>query len=225
MKNNITSEYKKLSGIYKISNTINNKIYIGSAVNFTIRYNRHKHHLIKNNHHSPILQNHVNKYGIETLEFSIIELCIKDILHEREQFFIDKLLPVFNICSSVKKGRFGFKMSDEAKEKSKQTKINNGTYLVISKLIAERNKGNTYRLGKKLSQESKDKISSSNKGKKRTAEQIEALRKISTGRKHTDEAKEKMRLKALGNKVNVGRVYSLESKKKMSDAAKKRYNK
>jgi group I intron endonuclease len=225
MKNNIPEILRNKSGIYKISNTVNSKIYIGSAVNFSYRFSKHKHHLTNGKHHSIVLQNHVNKYGLSTLLFDLIELCDVSILYEREQFFINEMLPVFNICLSVKKGRFGFSMSNEAKLKAKETKIKNGTFDRMSKDMSERNKGNKNRLGKKLSEESKNKISVSNKGKKRTPEQIEILREKSTGRKHTEESKEKMRLKAIGNKANLGRINSEETKKRMSDAAKKRYNK
>jgi hypothetical protein len=40
------------SGIYCIKNIINNKLYIGSAKNFRIRFNIHLSQLRKNKHHS-----------------------------------------------------------------------------------------------------------------------------------------------------------------------------
>ena len=42
----------KKSGIYKIVNLINGKVYIGSAVNFEKRWREHRRGLISKNHHS-----------------------------------------------------------------------------------------------------------------------------------------------------------------------------
>lgn len=47
--------------------------------------------------------------------------------------------------------------------------------------------------GKKLSQETKDRISKANKGQKRTPEQIEVIRLNATGRTHSPESIEKMK--------------------------------
>ena len=46
-----------MTGIYKIINLVNDKIYIGSAVNFVKRWNEHKRKLHLNIHHSSKLQN------------------------------------------------------------------------------------------------------------------------------------------------------------------------
>ena len=39
---------KRISGIYKITNIINNKSYIGSSVDIYTRWREHKRHGIKN---------------------------------------------------------------------------------------------------------------------------------------------------------------------------------
>jgi len=82
----------KETGIYIIKNKLNNKIYIGSAVDIVDRWRRHKILLQKNKHHSPILQNSWNKYGKENFDFIIVEECNKDILISREQYYLDILL-------------------------------------------------------------------------------------------------------------------------------------
>jgi len=51
------------SGIYKILNTVNNKFYIGSAVNLNSRFRTHKANLINNKHPNKHLQAAFNKYG------------------------------------------------------------------------------------------------------------------------------------------------------------------
>ena len=45
-----------------------------------------------------MLQRHYNKYGISDLLFSIIEECPIDILIQREQYHLDNLKPLLNVC-------------------------------------------------------------------------------------------------------------------------------
>lgn len=93
MKNKI----EVISGIYKIESTIKpERIYIGSSFHIDRRWKSHLWELKNNKHHSKILQNHFNKYGIEDLKFSIIEEYEKDRLTEREQYYLDTLNPYFN---------------------------------------------------------------------------------------------------------------------------------
>jgi group I intron endonuclease len=78
-----------ISGIYKILNKANGKFYIGSAIDFTLRWAQHKYLLRLNNHDSSLLQNTWNKYGEDAFEFTIIEHCEKEKTLEREQFWLD----------------------------------------------------------------------------------------------------------------------------------------
>jgi hypothetical protein len=81
---------KIFSGIYKITNTVNGKIYIGSAVNIPIRRNKHFSLLSRNIHPNQFLQNSYNKNGKDCFCFETIELVEnKCCLLEREQYFID----------------------------------------------------------------------------------------------------------------------------------------
>jgi len=103
------------SGIYQIKSTTNNKIYIGSAVNFK---NRKADHIctLKRNKHNQHLQNHFNKYGLDDLVFSILEFCPPKKLIEREQHYMDALNPEFNICK-IAGNQLGFKHSEETKKR------------------------------------------------------------------------------------------------------------
>ena len=86
------------SGIYIITNIVNKKFYIGSAINLNKRRNQHFHYLRKNKHPNIYLQRSFNKYREENFEFNIIEFCNKEKLINREQYYIDTLKPNFNIC-------------------------------------------------------------------------------------------------------------------------------
>ncbi len=87
------------SGIYEIrSKRFPKRHYIGSSVRLLNRLKDHKCRLKKGNHANQKLQRHVNKYGFEDLEFSIIELVAPADLIPMEQAHIDKGFPYFNIC-------------------------------------------------------------------------------------------------------------------------------
>jgi group I intron endonuclease len=101
------------SGIYKISNIINNHCYIGSAVDINGRWRTHKSNLKNGIHHSIYLQRAWDKYGEYNFEFSILEKCEDNKLIEREQFYFDGINPEYNICK-VAGSCLGVKFSKES---------------------------------------------------------------------------------------------------------------
>ena len=60
-------------GIYKITNKITNKLYIGESLNIEKRWIKHKEDLKNNSHHSYKLQNDYNGFGLDNFNFDIIE--------------------------------------------------------------------------------------------------------------------------------------------------------
>lgn len=109
------------SGIYIIKSTINDKCYVGSAISIIRRIRDHKNFLRNDKHYNKKLQNHYNKYGIDSLSYNILEYCDKSILIEREQYFIDNLRPFFNICK-IAGTTLGitYKIYEPTKEKKKK---------------------------------------------------------------------------------------------------------
>lgn len=87
-----------MTGIYKIENIVNNKIYIGSCSNFNVRKGSHLCLLRQGKHHSIKLQRSFDKYGETNFIISLIENCKKENLITREQYYIDTLKPYYNIC-------------------------------------------------------------------------------------------------------------------------------
>ena len=73
MKTNFNGNSKK-SGVYKIVNIANGRIYIGSAKKFSTRLSQHLKSLNEGTHHNKFLQNNFIKCGIESFEFQIIEI-------------------------------------------------------------------------------------------------------------------------------------------------------
>ena len=77
------------SGIYAIVNSLNGKMYIGSAVNLRNRWKAHRSSLNRGLHHSQKLQNSWRKNGHGCFTFVVLELVDRDALINREQFWIN----------------------------------------------------------------------------------------------------------------------------------------
>ena len=65
-------------GIYKIINIINNKFYVGSAVNLDRRRSRHFSELRNNVHPNGPMQNSWNKHGEKSFIFVVVESLLDD---------------------------------------------------------------------------------------------------------------------------------------------------
>lgn len=64
-------------GIYKITNKINQKIYIGQSVNISKRWTAHRNGAFNpnNNQYNTPLYKAIRKYGIENFTFEVLEEC------------------------------------------------------------------------------------------------------------------------------------------------------
>lgn len=71
-------------GIYKITNKILNKHYIGRSIHIEDRWKEH----IRGKG-SSLLFTDFQKYGLDNFSFEIIELCTEDIIHQRERYWIE----------------------------------------------------------------------------------------------------------------------------------------
>jgi len=181
--------------IYKITNTINKKLYIGktTAQNPINRWYRHLS-IAKNkttfNRAYQLVHKSINKYGKKNFTFEVIEECSSEALGlDREKFWIDfyktnvlKYGSVFGYnLTEGGDGSSGFKHSKSAR--AKMSRDRKGTRLgeentffgkhhseKSKKLISENN------MGKKHTQEAKDKISASMKGKKKSKYEMKVPR-------------------------------------------------
>lgn len=80
------------SGIYRILNKANGKVYIGSSQDLRYRFRKHRTRLAAGTHDNPHLQSAWNKYGEDSFEFEILELVPnRELLLSREQHWIDSV--------------------------------------------------------------------------------------------------------------------------------------
>lgn len=77
-------------GIYKITNLINNKVYIGQSSDIERRFNEHKHDPFEQNNHgyNYIFYQAIREYGIDNFSFEILETCSIKELNEKEKYWI-----------------------------------------------------------------------------------------------------------------------------------------
>ena len=87
---------EKISGVYKITNTITGDFYIGSSKNVKHRWVSHKCLSTWNKYPSNQLYKDMQKYGVDKFVFEIIAEAEPEQLKEMEQQFIEKLQPTYN---------------------------------------------------------------------------------------------------------------------------------
>lgn len=76
--------------IYSISNTINNKIYIGQTVNLRSRVSDYRNATHRQKYIKRLLGADMLKYGDDNFVMTIVEECKPSQLDEREEYYISK---------------------------------------------------------------------------------------------------------------------------------------
>jgi group I intron endonuclease len=108
--------------VYKITNTINGKCYIGITKNsFRKRYN-HRDDWWNAPTASKVLKKAVDKYGSDNFIVEIIEECKLSVLESREKYYID-LYNSFspNGYNLTTGGNYNYSVSLESKKKNSRT--------------------------------------------------------------------------------------------------------
>lgn len=187
------------TGVYCIRNTINGKRYIGSAAHhFNNRRCTHFKQLNDGVHHSKYLQQAWNKYGEAAFVFEVMLVCAPADCVMYEQRCIDQ----FN-CAD---GKSGYNCSPTAGSPL-GVKRTPEQCAAIGKRSRER----------KITQETRDKISAAGRGRKRSAETIaqqKATRKAN-GKKVRPRTPEELARHSARMK---GRLISAETRAKIAAA-------
>ena len=171
----------KQGGVYAISNQVNGKRYVGSAVNVRKRWQIHLARLRHEHHSNPHLQAAFLKYGEEAFVLSLLEQ-VEDTgrLIVCEQYFLDTLKPEYNIAS-VAGSPLGVRRTEETRRKL--SKIATGRHVSEE----TRRKMSEAHKGKHLSDETKRKMSKAHKGKPLSAEHKQKLSAAHKGKHFTAE--------------------------------------
>jgi len=163
--------------------------YTGSAVNLRNRWNSHRRDLRRNLHFNINLQGAWNLYCENNFEFSILELCEKEMLIEREQFYFDLLKPTYNILPTAG-SHLGFKYSDKSRAKMSAAKKGTVFSEEHKHKMSESKKGNTYALGHNHTVETCAKIADANRGKYCSDETRNKLSAVFLGKKRKGSSSE-----------------------------------
>lgn len=152
-------------GIYMIQNKVNNKIYIGQAVDIEDRWKAHRSGLRGGYHPNKHLQNSWKRDGEENFEFTILLECKESQLNTFEEYYIFELMTYdprvgYNNSYGGNSGR----PTEEAKRKMSESRKGKQLSEEHKRKLSEANKGKycgekNPNYGKQLSEETKRKIS------------------------------------------------------------------
>lgn len=116
-------------GIYKITNQVNGKVYIGQSVDIQRRWKEHRIRPFNSNseqYNCPLYRS-IRKYGIENFNFIVLEECSINDLNEKEQFYIKKY-------NSINRD-YGYNLVDKDFIRTGTQKIDNQELLEIISLL------------------------------------------------------------------------------------------
>ena len=160
---------------------VNGKSYIGSSVDLSrrFRYYYNANYLKLSSAKTMLINKALLKYGYDNFSLEILEYCEKSVLLEREQYFLDKLKPKYNLLN-LAGSLMGYKHSEETKLK-----------ISLSKIGSKRSEETKAKIRKNMihSEETKEKLRSY----RHTKEAIAKIKASSLGRKLSEEAKAKIR--------------------------------
>lgn len=223
--------------IYKIRNVVNQKFYVGSAVDTRTRFRQHRRLLRNNTHHCKHLQAAWNKYGEDAFKFEVIEqVASRELLEAAEDVWLEAHVGkphCYNWGRSARAPWRGTKgsglspltgttISQERKDRLREAAI-------------EQWRTSDPRTGRRHSEETRAKIRESmqtvlSEGRggcfipsEETRQKMSASLKgnqNAKGYKRTEAEKEAIRQRTLGNQHWAGKTHSEESKAKMGQAVR-----
>jgi len=162
--------------VYKILNTINNKVYIGQSVNGGSRWTEHKSELNRGVHGNEHLQSAWNKYGESAFVFEVVKECLS-----REDLNLEerRLITEFNSLDrrhgyNLRAGGNDYTHSDETRQKMSRLKTGFRHSEETKKKISQNSSKNM--LGRSHSEQTRKKISIAGIGRLKSPETLAKLK-------------------------------------------------
>lgn len=234
----------RICGIYKIT-SITGSIYIGQSINIHKRWDSYKKHFAGSQRR---LNNSFKKHGTENHIFEIIEECSRELLNEREIYWIE-FYDTFDTEHGLNLLSGGLVRTPSEETRKKQSESAKGNTSAsgqrteeFKRIISKANKGkkrapftkehlkNMSESQKKRppkSEETRRKLSEAGKRREPPTEETrkknsEAHKgnKYGLGYKHTEEFKREQSERARGNKYAVGNIKSEKGRRSISEANK-----
>ena len=173
-----------VSYIYKVTNLVNGKSYIGQSIDPITRLSKH----IKSN--SNLLNEAIKKYGVENFLFEVIksDVPIEQINEAEIQCIREHNCKVPNGYNLTEGGEGSLGCIPSEETRRKIGLIHKG------KVVSEktREKISAAQTGRIVSQETGNKISKANTGKKASREHKEKISKALSGKSKSDEHRQKL---------------------------------
>ena len=117
----------KISGVYKITNTVTGDFYIGSSNDVKQRWAHHKIPSRWKQYPNNQMYLDMRKYGVDKFVFEVLEEVEESFLKEKEQYFIETLNPTYNNRNAKgwdierrKETKKEYQKSDKGKEARKK---------------------------------------------------------------------------------------------------------
>lgn len=119
-------------GIYKVTNLVNGKTYIGQSQHIETRWYSHKNDYNNPNSsgYTTMFYNAMRKYGVDNFQFEIIEECELNQLNEREQYWIQYYNSYWGFPNSN-----GYNMTLGGDRRGSNTKLKYEEVLEIQSLL------------------------------------------------------------------------------------------
>ena len=116
-------ENRRLCGVYKWTNKLNGKSYIGSSVNLSKRLsNYYNYTFLSKLQHNMLIYKALLKHGHSNFSLEILEYCDKNTTIEKEQYYLDLIEPEYNVLPMAG-SRLGSKHKQDTLNKFKNRKI------------------------------------------------------------------------------------------------------
>jgi group I intron endonuclease len=163
-----------------LANKLTNDTYIGQSKDISKRFRNYFNLSYIKSKNSFIISRALIKYGYSNFSVMILEYCDKSDLIKREQYYLNKLNPEYNILKIVGSS-CGFKHSKETKRKIRKSL--KGIYIKEKSVLFGRNHTEET---KKLMSLKKAKYNNPMWGKTHNMDTIKLMRQKALGRIHSE---------------------------------------